>query len=122
MQRRDRASGAKSQAAQAPPPAPRPEAARAGAPVAESGEDKELEASEPSTESDASYDVAMVAYRDGRYTEAERRFDEVVSLGGPHAANAALYAVQASSPRLGLPDCRAPLRGGALALPGLGRQ
>ena len=37
----------------------------------------------------------MAAYRDGRYSEAQHRFDEIASLGGPHAANAALYGAQA---------------------------
>jgi len=95
-QRRDRTAEAKLEATQAPPAAPRPEAARAGAAVSESGDDKDLEdGSEPSTDSDASYDAAMAAYRDGRYSEAQRRFDEIASLGGPHAANAALYGAQA---------------------------
>jgi TolA-binding protein len=76
--------------------APRLEAARGGAALGASADDKELEDShEPSTDSDASYDAAMAAYRDGRYSEAQRRFDEIASLGGPHAANAALYGAQA---------------------------
>jgi TolA-binding protein len=59
-------------------------------------DDKDLEgASHVINDSDASYDAAMAAYRDGRYSEAQRRFDEIASLGGPHAANAALYEVEA---------------------------
>jgi TolA-binding protein len=47
------------------------------------------------TDSDASYDAAMAAYRDGRYSEAERRFGELANQGGTHAPNAALYEAQA---------------------------
>ena len=60
--------------------------------------------SEPSTDSDASYDAAMAAYRDGRYSEAQRRFDEIASLGGPHTADAALYGAQARRRVSGCPD------------------
>ena len=100
--RRDRATEPKLETApQAPPTerfaaAPPPEAARSGATLGASSDDKDLEGSaEPSTDSDASYDAAMAAYRDGRYSEAQRRFDEIASLGGSHAANAALYGAQA---------------------------
>jgi len=99
--RRDRAPEAKLEAAPAAAPneyapAPRAEAPRGGAALGIAADDKELEGnSEPSTDSDASYDAAMAAYRDGRYSEAQRRFDEIASLGGPHAANAALYGAQA---------------------------
>ena len=51
--------------------------------------------SEVTGDTDASYDAAMAAYRDGRYSEAERRFAEIASQGGAHAPNAALYEVQA---------------------------
>ncbi|MEP7052961.1 MAG: hypothetical protein ABJB12_21525 [Pseudomonadota bacterium] len=47
------------------------------------------------SDSDASYDAAMAAYRDGRYSEAERRFGELANQGGAHAPNAALYEAQA---------------------------
>lgn len=105
--RRERAAEAKPEAS---PPMPAPAERYAAAPVAEalrgvgapgalgaSADDKELEApsNEASSDSDASYDAAMAAYRDGRYSEAQRRFDEIASLGGPHAANAALYGAQA---------------------------
>ena len=102
--RRDRAPEPKPEPAPAPAPAqqyaaaPRPEAARGGAALGlgSSADDKDLEgSSEPASDSDASYDAAMAAYRDGRYSEAQRRFDEIASLGGPHAANAALYGAQA---------------------------
>ncbi|HEY4102582.1 MAG TPA: zf-HC2 domain-containing protein [Polyangiaceae bacterium] len=52
-------------------------------------------ASEGSSDTDASYNAAMAAYRDGRYSEAERRFAAIASQGGSHAASAALYEVQA---------------------------
>ena len=56
-------------------------------------------AEEPSadtgSDSDASYDAAMAAYRDGRYSEAQRRFAEIANQGGAHGPNAALYEVQA---------------------------
>jgi hypothetical protein len=59
-------------------------------------DDKDLEgASQVTSDSDASYDAAMAAYRDGRYSEAQRRFGEIASQGGLHAANAALFEVQA---------------------------
>jgi len=72
------------------PAADAPPSALSGA----SNDDKDLEGSEV-TDSDASYDAAMAAYRDGRYSEAQHRFDEIASLGGSHAANAALYGAQA---------------------------
>ncbi|MEI9951153.1 MAG: hypothetical protein WDO74_19775 [Pseudomonadota bacterium] len=101
--RRDRAAEPRFEAAPAAPAAlepyaaaPRAEAARGAASLGSSADDKDLEgSSEPSSDSDASYDAAMAAYRDGRYSEAQRRFDEIASLGGPHAANAALYGAQA---------------------------
>jgi hypothetical protein len=46
-------------------------------------------------DTDASYDAAMAAYRDGRYSEAERRFAEIAGGGGEHAPRAALLEVQA---------------------------
>lgn len=98
--RRDRAAEPKAAA-----PAPAPERF-AAAPQAETGlrggsslgaiaDDKEAEGSEANADPDSSYDAAMAAYRDGRYSEAQRRFDEIASQGGPHAANAALYGAQA---------------------------
>ena len=98
--RRDRAPEPKLEAVPLAAPterygaAPAPEAARGVA--LGNGDDKQSDGnSEASTDSDASYDAAMAAYRDGRYSEAQRRFDEIASLGGPHAANAALYGAQA---------------------------
>jgi TolA-binding protein len=59
-------------------------------------DDKDLEgANQANLDSDATYDAAMAAYRDGRYSEAERLFSAIASQGGPHAANSALYEVQA---------------------------
>ncbi len=56
-------------------------------------------AQEPSadtgSDTDASYSAAMAAYRDGRYSEAQRRFGEIANQGGSHAPNAALYEAQA---------------------------
>ncbi len=72
------------------PPAPA-EAPGGAALGAASGDDRDLEGANIAvSDSDASYDAAMAAYRDGRYSEAELRFDEIASQGGPHAANAAL--------------------------------
>jgi TolA-binding protein len=91
LARRERASEAKGEARAAAPRLQAPaEAASALA------DDKDLEGSaEVANDSDAGYDAAMAAYRDGRYSEAQRRFGEIASQGGAHAANAALYEVQA---------------------------
>lgn len=64
----------------------------AKAPADEKADDSTAEAA---GDTDASYNAAMAAYRDGRYSEAQRRFAEIASQGGAHAANAALYEVQA---------------------------
>jgi len=102
--RRDRVAEAKPEAAPMPAAAPQyaaappaqAQAARGSDGLGASSDDRELESStEASSDSDASYDAAMAAYRDGRYSEAQRRFDEIASLGGAHAANAALYGAQA---------------------------
>ncbi|HEY3252564.1 MAG TPA: hypothetical protein VGJ91_01400 [Polyangiaceae bacterium] len=100
--RRDRAVEPKPEPALAAPAeqyaaAPAADARGSGAlgSLGANADDKDLEGNEPSTDSDASYDAAMAAYRDGRYSEAQRRFDEIAALGGPHAANAALYGAQA---------------------------
>lgn len=74
--------------------APRFEA-RGGDALGFSSDVKATEGSAEPSDSDASYDAAMAAYRDGRYSEAQHRFDEIASSGGPHAANAALYGAQA---------------------------
>ncbi|MEO7036837.1 MAG: hypothetical protein ABI548_23000 [Polyangiaceae bacterium] len=102
---RERASEAKAAAAPAelaPETPPAPTAlgeARAGGLANLDSNDKLAE--EPSadtgsaSESDASYAAAMAAYRDARYSEAQRRFGEIANQGGSHAPNAALYEVQA---------------------------
>jgi len=46
-------------------------------------------------DTDASYNAALAAYRDGRYSEAQKRFAAIAGQGGSHAASAALYEVQA---------------------------
>lgn len=92
----DAPSAAQAPAAEQYAAAPPLEAARGGSALGASSDDKASEGNaEPSTDSDASYDAAMAAYRNGRYSEAQHRFDEIASLGGPHAANAALYGAQA---------------------------
>ena len=102
--RRDRAAAeprpeARLQAAPEPPPSP-PSAALGGAVTPGLGnglaDDKaEDGTNEASGDTDASYNAAMAAYRDGRYSEAQRRFAGIASQGGAHAAAAALYEVQA---------------------------
>ncbi|HEX3854053.1 MAG TPA: hypothetical protein VHW01_23985, partial [Polyangiaceae bacterium] len=101
LARRDRAPEAKADrpmAAAAEPAAP-PVAtaeARGGGLSGIGADDKLAEGNADITsDSDASYDAAMAAYRDGRYSEAQRRFGEIADQGGDHAANAALYEVQA---------------------------
>ncbi len=64
----------------------------AKAPADDKADDSTAEAA---GDTDASYNAAMAAYRDGRYSEAQRRFAEIASQGGAHAPNAALYEVQA---------------------------
>ena len=79
--------------------------ARGGAALGASSEEKELEGSGLAVDdSDASFDAAMSAYRDGRYSDAERRFDEIAKQGGTHAANAALYEAQALRRISGCPN------------------
>jgi TolA-binding protein len=95
--RRDRASEAKGEARAASPAAPLELApSEPAGSLGAVADDKDLEGSgQVTTDSDASYDAAIAAYRDGRYSEAQRRFDEIASQGGAHAANSALYEVQA---------------------------
>jgi TolA-binding protein len=42
------------------------------------------------------FDDAMRAYKEGRYAEAERRFDDVAKAGDPNAPTAELYAARAA--------------------------
>ncbi|MES1176758.1 MAG: hypothetical protein ABUL62_20715 [Myxococcales bacterium] len=95
--RRDRASEAKGEGRVASPAAPLELApSEPAGSLGASADDKDLEGSgQVTTDSDASYDAAMAAYRDGRYSEAQRRFAEIASLGGSHAPSAALFEVQA---------------------------
>lgn len=97
--RRERSADAKGEArAAAPAPAsPTPELDQsqqfaAEPPPADKADDI---ASEAAGDTDASYGAAMAAYRDGRYSEAQKRFASIASQGGTHAASAALYEVQA---------------------------
>ena len=50
----------------------------------------------PTDEGDSAYDMAMTAFRDGRYGESRRQFDEVAQRGGSQAAEAAFYAAQSA--------------------------
>ena len=109
--RRDRATDTKPEAKAAAPSvdleAPAARGAGAlGAPGASLDGQSATEegANEPLADSDASYDAAMAAYRDGRYSEAERRFAAISARGGAHAANAALYEVQALRMVSGCPN------------------
>jgi TolA-binding protein len=63
-----------------------------GAPADDKADDS---SGEVNSDTDASYNAALAAYRDGRYSEAQRRFAAIASQGGAHAATAALYEVQA---------------------------
>jgi TolA-binding protein len=45
---------------------------------------------------DVEYESAMQAYRDRRYTEAQKGFDQVASRSGSNAASAAFFAAQAT--------------------------
>jgi len=49
----------------------------------------------PVIDSETSFEAAMAAYRDGRYSDAQRRFAEIANQPGEHAPSAALYEVQA---------------------------
>lgn len=107
--RRDRASEAKAETrafgarepaaavgAREPAAAPTPGRMHAAPAFGSAADEKDLEgSSQARSDSDESYDAAMAAYRDGRYSEAQRRFEEIANLGGVHAANAALYGAQA---------------------------
>jgi TolA-binding protein len=51
---------------------------------------------DPSAEGAGSFDDAVRAYRAGHYVQAQRLFDRLGKTGGPRAAEAALYAAQAT--------------------------
>jgi TolA-binding protein len=101
--RRDRAVAEAKPEAHAPaaPMEALPEPVATAAPATEGfakgvGDDTaEDSVGELGSDMEASYNAAMAAYRDGRYSEAERRFAAIASQGGAHAPNAALYEVQA---------------------------
>ncbi len=59
-------------------------------------------------DTDRDYEQALSAYRDRKYDEAQRRFEEVAQSGGENAASAALYAAQSARARAGCPTA-APL-------------
>jgi TolA-binding protein len=82
-------------AAEATPFAPSPSSLRGDVGQGLATAPTEDGAGEVSDDTDASYNAAMAAYRDGRYSEAEHRFAAIASQGGAHAGNAALYEVQA---------------------------
>ncbi len=103
--RRERAAEAKSEARAAAAPALAEPAPAQAAPsdlggaqakgLANADDKTEDDTGETLGDTDASYNAAMAAYRDGRYSEAQRRFAAIASQGGAHAASAALYEVQA---------------------------
>lgn len=66
-------------------------------------EEKESEAASRAAESDRAYEEALTAYRDRRYDDAQRRFDEIAERGAGNAASAALYAAQSARARSGCP-------------------
>jgi hypothetical protein len=47
-------------------------------------------------EGDSAFDAALAAFKDGRYGEARRQFEDVAARGGAQAAEAALYAAQSA--------------------------
>jgi TolA-binding protein len=78
---------------------PKSMASAAPAQKAESGEIKNADIAVggiEEAEGNSAYDAAKVAFRDGRYGEARRQFDEVAARGGPQAAEAALFAAQSA--------------------------
>jgi hypothetical protein len=64
-------------------------------------------AAAPAADGDRAYDEALDAYRDRKYDEAARRFNEVAERGGENAASAALYAAQSARARSGCPTAAA---------------
>jgi hypothetical protein len=52
---------------------------------------------------ESAYEAALGAYKDGRYVEAQRRFEEIAVRGGDKAAVASLYAAQALRSKSGCP-------------------
>jgi TolA-binding protein len=95
LPRRERAVEAKSDSANLDSPSPGAAGALRRRAEPEPFDGLAESTAEPATDSDASYEAALASYRDGRYSEAERRFGEIANQNGAHAANAALYEVQA---------------------------
>jgi len=96
--RRERATNegkAEAHAASPAPAAAAPNVAARGGDLDALSDKAEGALEEAPTDAETSYDAAMSAYRDGRYSEAQRRFAELASRGGEHAPSAALYEVQA---------------------------
>jgi TolA-binding protein len=48
------------------------------------------------SEGNSAFDAALAAFKDGRYGEARRQFDDVALRGGAQAAESALYAAQSA--------------------------
>jgi TolA-binding protein len=91
-----RAPAAAAEEAPSPPPAALGGGVATQAFANEPADDKADDtANEAAGDTDASYNAAMAAYRDGRYSEAQRRFAAIATQGGTHAASASLYEVQA---------------------------
>jgi hypothetical protein len=81
------------------PAAPAPEAQPLASSAAQSkaGEPKAVGLGVVSeAEGDSAYDSAKASFRDGRYGEARRQFEEVAARGGSQAAEAALFAAQSA--------------------------
>jgi TolA-binding protein len=100
--RAEKAEKKESRAAEARAPAAAPVPAAAAPSVG--NEDAESQAAARASEADRGYEEALTAYRDRRYDEAQRRFDDVASRGGENAASAALYAAQSARARSGCPS------------------
>ncbi|HEX6764090.1 MAG TPA: tetratricopeptide repeat protein [Polyangiaceae bacterium] len=90
-------------AAQAPATAEAPKAVASAAPTTQKAEQAEaknadIQVGGVDSESDgaSAFEAAMAAFRDGRYGEARRQFDDVAARGGSQAAEAALLAAQSA--------------------------
>src|SRR5262245_46942264 len=90
-------------AAETPLAAEAPKAAASAAPGAQKLEQAEAKNADipvggvdSEADGNSAFDAAMAAFRDGRYGEARRQFDEVAARGGGQAAEAALLAAQSA--------------------------
>ena len=77
-------------------PKPPPAAASLRVDLSEAKDERKGSGSDSETEGDSAYEAAMAAFRDGRYGEARRQFDDVALRGGAQAAEAALFAAQSA--------------------------